>query len=68
MDYIAVSRDVVFLPGSTNGSRQCVRIVIYDTDPLESSETFTVTMTTTYSVIMEQNITTITITESNSND
>ena len=64
-DYTAVSMDVVFPPGSTNGFMQCISVsVLDDDDALPAPETFTVTLTTASTVILRQIITSIAITDS----
>ena len=64
MDYNAVDVDVIFSPGSINGSMQCINISALDGDVLESPKTFNVTLTTASTVILEQGATSITITDS----
>ena len=68
-DYIEVSVDLVFPAGSNNDTLpMCIDISIID-DPstVEPDENFTVTLSTSSSVVtLENNVTTITITNTNS--
>ena len=57
-----VSMDLMFTAGTSNGSMQCVDVVITDSAVAEEDETFTVTLTTSSSaVVLGNNKITITI-------
>ena len=59
--------DLVFTAGTSNGTLQCINVTIIDDSLVESNETFTVTMTTSNSVVeLGNNLTTITITDTDS--
>ena len=66
-DYLGVSMDLVFTAGTSNGTMQCLNITINTTRTVEEDETFTVTLTTSNSVVeLGNNLTTITITDTDS--
>ena len=66
-DYSGVSIDLVFTAGTSNGTLQCINVTIIDDSLVESNETFSVTMTTSNSVVvLGNNLTTITITDTDS--
>ena len=66
-DYLGVSMDLVFTAGTSNGTMQCINVAIIDDSLVESNETFTVTLTTSNSVVeLGENLTTITITDTDS--
>ena len=50
-DYLGVSIDLVFTAGTSNGTMQCLNITINTTRTVEEDETFTVTLTTSSSVV-----------------
>ena len=59
--------DLVFIAGTSNGTIQCLNVTIFDDSLVESNETFTVTLTTSNSVVeLGNNLTTITITDTDS--
>ena len=59
--------DLVFTAGTSNGTMQCINVAIFDDSLVESNETFTVTLTTSNSVVeLGENLTTITITDTDS--
>ena len=65
-DYKGVSMDLVFTAGTSNGTMQCIIVSISNTRTVEEDETFTVTLTTSNSVILGNNVTAITITDADS--
>ena len=50
-DYVRLSTDLVFTAGSSNGAIQCIDVVIIDSPEVEEDENFTVTLTTSSSVV-----------------
>ena len=59
--------DLVFTAGTSNGTMQCINVTIIDDSLVESNETFTVTLITSNSVVeLGNNLTTITITDTDS--
>ena len=61
-DYEAVTSDVIFATRSSDGDEECVNITILEDDALETSETFTVTLTTSdLDVMIDTNVTTVII-------
>ena len=66
-DYLGVPMDLVFTAGTSNGTMQCIDVTIFDDLLVESNETFTVILTTSNSVVeLGNNLTTITITDTDS--
>ena len=61
-DYVSESMKLTFPAGSSHGTMQCLNVsIVRDSDALEGDETFTTTLTTTDTVILEGDMTTITI-------
>ena len=53
---------MIFATGSSDGDEECVNITILEDDALETSETFTVTLTTSDpDVMIDTNVTTVVI-------
>ena len=50
-DYLGVSMDLIFTAGTSNGTLQCINVTIIDDSSVESIETFTVTLTTSNSLV-----------------
>ena len=66
-DYIGVFMDLVFTAGTSNDTRKCIDIDIIDSPTIEDNEFFTVTLTTSSSVLkLGNNMTTVTIKEADS--
>ena len=65
-DYKGDSMNFVFTAGTSNGTMQCIDVGITNTRTVEEDETFIVTLTTSNSVILGNNMTTITITDADS--
>ena len=66
-DYIGVFMDLVFTSGTSNDTRKCIDIDIIDSPTIEDNEFFTVTLTTSSSVLkLGNNMTTVTIKEADS--
>ena len=66
-DYIGVFMDLVFTSGTSNDTRKCIDIDIIDSPTIEDHEFFTVTLTTSSSVLkLGNNVTTVTIKEADS--
>ena len=66
-DYLGVSMDLVFTAGTSNGTMQCINVTIIDDSLVEPNETFAVTLTTSNSDMeLGENLTTITITDTDS--
>ena len=65
-DYTGVSMDLVFI-SATNGTTQCIDVLISNTRTVEEDETFTVTLTTFNSfVLLGNDVTNVTITDTDS--
>lgn len=68
LDYMPVSKQLIFPAGSHNGSIQCLKVNITDDGVvLEKEETFNVTLNTTDSVILGSRTTSITIRDNGMN-
>ena len=66
-DYLGVSMDLVFTAGTSNGTMLCLNITINTTRTVEEDETFTVTLTTSSSVVELGNyVTTVVIMDNDS--
>ena len=62
-----VSADLIFTAGTSDGAMQCIGVAIVDSPTVEGDETFTVTLTTSTPVVaLGNDVTTITITETES--
>ena len=64
-DFTGLKVTVTFAPGSTNGTLECLpMLVLIDDDALEGDQSFSLTLNTLdSSVMIEGNVTTITITD-----
>ena len=66
-DYLGVSMDLIFTAGITNGTMQCLNAIINTTCTVEEDETFTVTLTTSSSVVtLGNDVTTVVIMDNDS--
>ena len=66
-DYLGVSINLVFTAGTSNGTMQCLNITINTTRTVEEDETFTVTLTTSSSVVeLGNDMTTVVIMDNDS--
>ena len=57
--------DLVFTVNSTNGTMQCIDIVIIDSPTMDKDETFIVTLTSSI-LALGNNVTTVIITDTDS--
>ena len=62
-DYVEIFMVLTFLAGSANGTMRCFDITIEDDTALEGEETFTVTLTTQDSVLLEEDEILVTISD-----